>query len=441
MSGSDYFARLAGVLAAAALLGLAIARPEAGRLAVERASDLAPPRAALADRACPAGQPALTHPFAPLEDVLSVSPLGAATAPGEPLPAPHIRVNTRRGETVFERRSVDVLAPARADIVAIERRIERDETGRAAATSWTLRLKPCASVSVYYDRLDSVAESLIRRAGGLSAFVELGGPDHIAVETRIRVREGEFLGRADGFDVGLYDLAVPPAPFARPERYRYDAFARAEVLDAPPSLLDAIRPDLARARCALDYLPRDLREAWTAKLGDAWGVRRAKGENACRTALIDAPGAAQGVWFTDASHNALTSRVSAIALAPDAIDPERLVFALHGRLRSLKPEMVALPPALEDRRAGATRDFLSFEKGAGLVNPPFDAVRENQIYCYQGLRANFVGPRINAVLLLQLSRAADGARLMKLEARGDALSCDALPAPWSFTGAETTFYR
>lgn len=441
MSGSDYFARLAAVLAAAALLGAAIVRPEAGRRAVERAGDLAAPRVALAERACPVGQPALTHPFAPFEDVLSVSPLGAVTAPGEPLPAPHIRINTRQGASVFERRTVDVLAPARAEVVAIERRIERDEAGRAASTSWTVRLKPCASVSVYYDRLDSVAESLIRRAGGLPAFVELGGPDHVAVETRIRVREGEVLGRADGFDVGLYDLAAPPAQLARPERYRYDAFAHAEVLDAPPSLLDAIRPDLARARCALDYLPKELRAAWTAKLGDAWGVRRAKGENACRTALIDAPGAAQGVWFTDASHNALTSRVSAIALAPDAIDPARLVFALHGRLRSLTPAMIALPPALEEQRAAAARDFLTFEKGAGLVNPPFDATRENQVYCYEGLRANFVGPRINAVLLLQLSRAENGAQLMKLEARGDALSCEALPAPWSFTGNETTFYR
>jgi len=30
---------------------------------------------------------------------------------------------------------------------------------------------------------------------------------------------------------------------------------------------------------------------------------------------------------------------------------------------------------------------------------------------------------------------------MKIEARGEVLSCIDMPEPWEFTGAETTFYR
>ena len=441
MSGSGYYARLAAVLVVAAGLGMTIHRPEGGRAALERVAASATPRAPLAGKPCAIGEPALSAPFAPIDDVLSVSPLGGVTAPGEPLPAPFIRINTRKGDTVFERRATTALAPARADIVAIERRIDRDESGRAAGESWTVRFRPCDRIAFYYDRLDTIEPAILARAGGLAAFAELGGPDHLAVETQIRVRAGDVIGSADGFDVGLYDAEARPAALARPERYSANPYLHAEVFDAPASLVAAITPDIARARCALEYLPADLASDWSAKLGDVWGMRSVKGESACRSALVDTPGAAQGAWFTDSSHNALTNKVSAIALAPDAVDPERLIFALHGRLRSLTPDMVSLPPGLEDAQAAAAKDFLTFDRGEGRINPPFDAVREGETYCYQKLRANFVGPKINGVVLLALSTTETGAPLMKIEARGDVSACIDLEEPWSFSGKETTFYR
>lgn len=441
MLGSGYYARLAATLAAAAILGLTIARPDAGRRAADRVAGALGTDGVSAERACPIGEAPLTAAFAPLDDVVSISPLGGVTAPGEPLPAPFIRINTKKAATVFERRPTTALAPARGEVVAIERRIERDEHGEARGESWTVRFKPCDKILVYFDRLDSLDERLIVRAGGLSSFTELGGPDHLARQTRIRLREGDVIGTADGFDVGLFDHAAAPATMARPARYQSNPYQQGEVLDAPPELLAAISPDHARARCAIDYLPRDLVGPWSAKLGDLWGMRSAKGENACRAALLDVPRSAQGAWFTDASHNALTNKVSAIALAPDAVDPERLIFALHGRLKSLTPEMVSLPPMLEEQQAAASRDFLTFERGDDRINVAFDAARPGETYCYQGLRANFVGPKINGVLLMRLSEADNGAALMKLEMRGDVFFCLDLEEPWSFTGGETTFYR
>ena len=438
---TGYFLRLAAMLVVAAVLGLAASPPQGGRQAFESIAAGPGPRGALADKACPIGAPPLTAAFAPLEDVLSVSPLGGVTAPGEPLPAPHIRINTKKADSVFERRSAAALAPARADIIAIERRIDRDADGAPTGVAWTVRLKPCADIAVYYDRLDEIDEGLLARAGGLAAFSELGGPDHLAIETRVRVRAGERIGAGKGFDVGLYDQSASPATMARPERYQTNPYQHAQVIGASPSLLKAIAPDIARARCPIDYLPKNVAPLWSAKLGDIWGMRSAKGDNACRAALADAPGAAQGAWFTDASHNALTNKVSAIALAPDAIDPERLIFALHGRLKSLTPDMVALAPGLEAEKKKATQDFLTFERGDGRINPAFDKTREGEVYCYQRLRANFVGPRINGVMLMQIVRADNGAALMKLEARGDVTSCIDLDEPWKFTGAETTFYR
>ncbi len=443
MSGEGYYTRLAAVLFTAALIGAVILKPNAGRhyvekvVAVAAAADGAP----MATRACAIGEPALTGPFAPFEDVLSVSPLGGVTAPGEILPAPYIRINMRRGETAFERRATNALAPAKADIIALERKINRDPYGRAMAQSWTVHFKSCEKISFYYGRLNNISDDILRRAGGLAAFTELGGPDHIAAEVRIRVHAGDVIGDADGFDVGLHDLGATPAAMARPERYRSNPYARAAVFDAAPSLIRTIAPETGRARCAIEYLPKDDQTKWISKLGDSWGIRRAKGENACRAALIDTPDAVQGAWFTDAAHNAATTKVSAIALAADAIDPDRLIFALHGRLPSLTPALISMAPMMDAERKAATKDFLSFKKGEGRINAPFNKTRDDEFYCYEGLRANFVGPRINGVILLKPQRNGDDLGFLKIEARGDVLSCIDLEEPWAFTGNETAFYR
>jgi len=432
--------RLAASVFAAAFLGLVIVNPNAGRDAGRRAASLKTAPEPAAERICEKGAPILREAFAPIGDILSVSPLGGVTAPGEQLPAPAIRLNTRKGDSVFERRETTARAPAKADIVAIERMTIRDSEGRAARESWSLKLQICNSVVVKYDDLDSIEADIVKSAGGLASFAEIGGPDHLAASTLIRVRQGETLGRADGFDVMLEDKSEPAAALERPERYRANPYAEGVAISAPPAILQAIADDPSRSQCPLDYLPGAIAGDWKAKLGDAWGMRRVKGENACRAALVDVAGTAQGAWFTDASHNGRTTKVSAIALAPDAIDPDRLIFALHGRVRSLNADMVGLNPMLEEARDQAARDFLTFDQADGHINAPFDKVRRGEFYCYEGLRANFVGPRINGVLLLAIDNGA-AAPLMRIEARGDALRCIDLPEPWAFTGAETTFYR
>ena len=442
MTGSGYYARLCAVLLVAVLMGAAIKYPNAGRNATARASAaIAAVETPLEERACAIGEPAFSGPFAPLTDVLSVSPLGGVTAPGEVMPAPYIRINTRRAETAFERRTTNALAPVKADIVALERKTERDDAGRAKSQSWTVHFRSCNSISFYYDRLDEVSEAILKKAGGLVGFAELGGPDHIALETKIRVRVGDVIGAANGFDVGLHDASAPPAALERPERYSANPYARAEVFDAPASLVKTITTETERARCPINYLPKDEQEAWAAKLGDSWGIRRAKGEDACRTALADLPGAAQGVWYTDAAHNGATTKVSAVALSPDAIDPGRLIFALHGRLASLKPELIALAPFMDDEREAASKDFISAIRGDGRINAHFAEVRNGEIYCYQRLRANFVGPLVNGVILLERQRGEAGPAVLKMEARSDVTACIDLPEPWAFTGNETTFYR
>lgn len=443
MSGTGDAVRLAAAFITAALFGAAIAWPQGGAKFAEKAEAFAARAdgAPMSTRACAIGEPALSGPFAPLDDVLSVSPLGGVTAPGEALPAPYIRINTRSGEQAFERRATQALSPAKADIVAIERRTLRDAYGRATGPSWTVYFQTCGNISFYYDRIDRIDDAILEKAGGLVAFTEFGTPDHMGVETLIRVAVGDVIGDSDGFDVGLHDSDATPSALARPERYRTDSFARAEVFDAPPSLVAAITPDVTHARCAIEYLPKDEQTKWAALLGDSWGVRRAKGDNACRAALVDTPGAAQGAWFTDAAHNAAASKVSAIALSPDSIDPNRLIFALHGRLPSLTEDMISLPKTPGAGASGVAKDFLSFTEGEGRINAPFANVADMDVYCYQKLRANFIGPLVNGVILLQRQQGDNGLDLLKIEARNNVSACIDLEEPWRFTGNETVFYR
>ncbi len=446
MDGSNYFTRLLAALTAFAFLAVLIARPESGQQAVTAVASLKPNTIAMAEKPCAIGKPSLRASFTDFEKVLSVSPLGGVTAPGEVLPAPYMRVNMRQGDTIFERQETEALAPARADVTAIERRIIKDAKG-AAQESWTVHFALCKDISIYYDRLDAIDEKLLQSAGGLAAFSEIGGPDHLARQTQVRMPEGAVIGVSDGFDIGLHDHAAQATTLARPERYRKNAYAQADVMRAPPSLLKAIATDQSKARCPLDYLSADLKEAWSKKLGDAFGIRRAKGDNACRTALIDVPNTAQGAWFTDSSHNAATTKVSAVALAPDTIDQSRLIFALHGRVRSLTTDLVALAPMQSKAREQAVKDFITVTSSAAEarppgVNAPFALVNANgSVFCYEGLRANFVGPKIIGVILMQISPTASGSDLLTLEVRGDTDRCANLPEPWSFTGAETTFYR
>jgi hypothetical protein len=83
MIGSGYYTRLAAALFTAALMVGAILYPDAGRKAVERASVAAASieKTPAAARACALGEPAFSGPFAPIEDVLSVSPLAGALYP------------------------------------------------------------------------------------------------------------------------------------------------------------------------------------------------------------------------------------------------------------------------------------------------------------------------------------------------------------------------
>ncbi len=457
--------RLGAGLATACVLGLAIFNPLAGPKAVKSIANTNPlGGASKIDLPCKSGgrigDHVITADFTDFENVLSISPLGGVTAPDEVLPAPYIRINTKNDGSPFQRRLTPVKVPANSDIIAIERHL-LDEGG-TLRPSWTVRFQPCEGIQIAYERIDELSNTLIQKAGGLASFLEIGGPKHLAREVSIEVDSGSIIGVADGFDILLHDERAEALEMARPERYRKNPYVRADLFDVPATLIRKISPDHSKSRCALDYLSQTDREVWSAKLGDAWGIRRAQGENACRTALIDLKGTTQGAWYTDAAHNGATTKVSAIALAPDTINPERMIFAFHSKLPSLSPDMIATPSAKDvidsqlpqtspeqetAKSATQTQSFITFEKGSGRINRAFDEVRDGALYCYENMRVNFVGPKVRGIIVMQRKSSAESPEgdLLTIEARNDLLSCKDIvendAEKFSFSDNATGFFR
>ncbi|MEM9170287.1 MAG: hypothetical protein AAGC56_11610, partial [Pseudomonadota bacterium] len=237
----------------------------------------------------------------------------------------------------------------------------------------------------------------------------------------VRLAAGDPLGAARDFAVFVADAKAEPTPQGRLLPHA----GAGETVDA------------GIARCPLDYFPTALRATWAEKFRTGPNARPAA--QGCLAAVASTPQTVQGVWYTDSSHNAVADKVSAVAFGRDPADPSRLVFALHGRVRSLAAE--AIDAAAPDARARAARDFFTAPIENGRINPAFETVGPGRVFCYEGLRTNIAGPFVDGVLLMRLDRDAAGEERLAVEARPGVDGCVALPDPWSFSGAETTFYR
>lgn len=401
---APYFTRLGAAMATALLMGLAIARPDAAKDAF---ASKGLPRTVYAAKACAVGEPPLAAGFADVDAVAAVAPVGAPWLEGEAPPQPVLKVVGRSGEATAR-------APARADIVSIRKHTERRDG--AAHETWSIALAPCEGYLLRYQGLDRIEPRLLRQAGPL----KFAKADDVAVETRIRVKTGDALGRGPGFAVAAFALD--------PSRLRGREPVAFSKLSLPASA----------SLCPLALIARAERTRWTALFGDARGRRLPAHAETCRAALDETVVAASGRWLTDSGHGGRTNKVANAALTSDPADPDRLVFAFWGRLASLSPDYFDSQSAAA--RAAAAREAMTAPLGADRVNASFKAVLPGEAYCYEGLRAGVDGPRLKGLLLLRLERNASGEPLLKVEATGAATRCADLEQPWTFSGAETRFY-
>ncbi|MEL6364758.1 MAG: hypothetical protein AAFR11_07965 [Pseudomonadota bacterium] len=339
--------------------------------------------------ACNAGGATFTAEFAPISDILSLTPMGYDLETGA---HGRLGVKSRRGDHPSERRDIGAFAAADGAVV----RVAGDPR-----SGYAVDLQPCDGLLVRYEGLQRISPKL--------AAIRDGAADDLLVSG------GDRLGSGPGFNLVVADLSGAP---------RYER--RLGVSEARVT---------QSAKCPLDVMPSEMRAEFSEKLGDEWGLRKARGERSCGS--IDLSGEdAVGAWKSDASDG------MAIAFAEDAFKPGRLVMKIGGETSPIAHHMVDLPRAdLWTRLSVARADFV-FEEGArrGRVNI-LPTSGNRSVHCLEGLESAAGGARIDAVALVAYGEDEDGLETLSFEMRADADRCSDLKKPWRFSAAKTEFHR
>jgi hypothetical protein len=334
--------------------------------------------------------------------------------------------------------TVPVYAPGRAEIVAVEYHPDEPD--------WSLHLKPCARVSLYYFHVDKLAPAITAAVGD----VAVGGvvfPGPMTVKpVSILVTPGQLLGHAQTFDIGLHDFRKPPQPFVNPLRYKVDLpvlLAGFPALAGDPIALEVaprIIPQALYNRCPIDYFRAGVKAMLIARLSDYDGAPLASGTPKCHSHVQDVPKTAQGNWWNDLDpvHDALMAEEHAIALANWNVTPTVELFSLNENVPGFSSALLegAPPPSY----ANSTFEF-PVREGPQRTNRRFAEITDDALYCYDLVRIHRGGPRLEAVILLQVTDGPGGAR-SKLNIEFVKTSrCPALPLPWKFGPGMTAFYR
>jgi hypothetical protein len=79
--------------------------------------------------------------------------------------------------------------------------------------------------------------------------------------------------------------------------------------------------------------------------------------------------------------------------------------------------------------------------GPQRTNRRFAEITDNAIYCYDLVRIHRGGPRLEAVILLQVNDGPGGPRSKLTIEFVRASRCPALPTPWRFSRTAATYHR
>jgi hypothetical protein len=333
--------------------------------------------------------------------------------------------------------TVPVYAPGRAEIVAVQY--------HPGDSDWSIHLKPCRDVLLYYFHIDRLAPAIAAAVGDVATGGVVIG-DFTAKPVAIPLTPGQVIGHAQTFDIGVHDARKPPQPFVNPARYAVDLptlLAGFPGLAGNPIALQVaphIIPRALQNRCPIDYFTPPLRAALTARLSDHDGAPLASGVPKCHSHMQDVPGTAQGNWWndTDATHDALFAEEHAIALANWNVTPSVPLFSLNENVPGFSHTL--LEPGAPPHYVNSTFEF-PVRPGPQRTNRRFAEITDSAIYCYDLVRIHRGGPRLNAVILIQVSDRRGAPRSRLTLELVPVSRCPALPRPWRFSRSAATYYR
>jgi hypothetical protein len=393
----------------------------------------------LATLTCPKGNVFFTHLPTQLAALSAVVPLGNINPPGHTLPSRHIYAYpkmTTPGD-VSTAITVPVRAPSRLEIVAVEFHLD--------SLDWSLYLKPCKDISLYFFHVQTLAPKIAAAVGNIAD----GGvkfPDFTAKLVSIMVTPGQLLGQAKTFDIGVEDFRKAPQPFVNPARYAVDFPALSAAfpsLAADPIVRALARLTIPQAlfnRCPIDYFTPKLRAALEALLADYDGDPPASGKPRCFSHMQDVPGTGQGGWFSDLNPNndAILAEERAVALIPWNIDPSVQLFSLNANVPGFGLNL--LENTAQPNDVNSAFEF-PVQQGPQRTNRRFAEIKDKAVYCYDHVRIHRGGPHLQAVILVAVSDGPGGPRSKLTLEFVKVSDCAALKHPWTFSGQAATYYR
>ncbi len=396
--------------------------------------------AGTASLACPKGDTVFTSLPTDLAQVSAIVPLGNLNPAGHTLPTRHIYVYPRMTTPGDPSTAVTVkvVSPGKAEIVAVEY--------HPSAPDWSLHIKPCKDISLYYFHIKTLPTALTTAIGSMAVgSVTLPG-GMVAKPVSIDLSPGQFVGTAKTFDIGLQDFRKTPQPFVNQARYKADlpalfaAFPALAADPVAPIVVPRMIPQALYNRCAIDYFTPGPRTAMTAKLADYDATPLASGVPACHSHEQDVPKTAQGNWWNDLDpvNDALFQEEHAIALVNWNVAPTQQLFSLNENVPGLTSALLeGAPPA---DYVNSAFEF-PVREGPQRTNRRFAEITDDALYCYDLVRLHRGGPRLNAVILLQVTNGPGGPRT-KLNIEFVKTSrCPALPLPWTFGRGVASYYR
>ena len=389
-------------------------------------------------RPCPRTDTLLTHLPTNLADISGIVPLGNLNPATHTVPSRHLYfypTMTTPGDPTTAI-TVKLFSPGKVEIVAIEKQ---------GGIDWSLHMKVCKDVSLYYFHVDALAPAIEAAMGDiLVGSIALPGGGR-AKPVSIPLTPGAFVGTANTFDVGVQDFRKPPLPFANQARYKVDIPVLLASIglagDAiATTVVPRIVPQALQNRCPIDYFTPPLRAAMTAKLADFDGAPLASGIPKCHSHEQDVPKTAQGNWWNDVDpvHDALFAEEHALALVNWNVTPSVELFSLNENVPGLTSALLeGAPPA---DYVNSAYEF-PVRAGPQRTNRRFAEITDDALYCYDLVRIHRGGPRLLAVILLQVTTGPSGPRTKLNIEFVKASRCPALPVPWTFGPGVASYYR
>ena len=309
------------------------------------------------DNDCNSKAGLLKYSPVPIDKVSTVVPLGNFAPPGHVTPTPHMYYNfiPTPGHNLPQK--TDLVVPADMTITKLWL---FDQGPTQPYKAYRLDFTICSQVSGYFILILNLPDKLASLASApwdqtQTSNVGNGIQHNYWKKVDVKMTAGESLGSAggfegapDGLDFGLQDSREKQPTQANPDRFKQPG---------------------GPLVCSLDYYDNSLSTQLYNKLGGFDYVARNPGEPRCGTVYQDAPGTAQGIWFSQDTSVDQSNNVNAqLTLGHWNLDQSKGVFSAGNNIKQIG--------------LNSSNIYLFTPQKSGTNNLDFNLVKPGKIYCY-----------------------------------------------------------